>query len=79
MTEAWKLKPLKDSYNYDYDERVSPSVGNEFAAAAFRMLHSMVQVFSISPSTKAHSHLYWKGIKLLSYFLNSYPAVFNFC
>lgn len=46
MTEVWKLKPMKNSYNYDYDERVSPSIGNEFATAALRILHSMVQVFN---------------------------------
>jgi len=51
MTEAWKLKPMKDSYNYDYDERVSPSVGNEFATAAMRLLHSMVQdVMAFKPN-----------------------------
>ena len=58
MTEAWKLKPMKDSYNYDYDERVSPSVGNEFATAAMRLLHSMVQVFIISSLGKAYYRFY---------------------
>ena len=44
MTEMWKLEPQQKSYDHDYDERVSASIANEFATAAFRMMHSMVQV-----------------------------------
>ncbi|KAK5650372.1 hypothetical protein RI129_001401 [Pyrocoelia pectoralis] len=36
------LPTLLDSYSYDYDQRVEPSVINEFASAVFRFGHSMV-------------------------------------
>lgn len=31
-----------DGYSYDYDQRLDPSVTNEFASAAFRFGHSAV-------------------------------------
>lgn len=40
--EEFDLTLAKDGYSYDYDQRVDPSVTNEFATAAFRFGHSMV-------------------------------------
>lgn len=47
---------IGDTYSYDYDQRIDPSIFNEFASAAFRFGHSMVDgmlkyVYNIAKSS----------------------------
>jgi peroxidase len=41
--EAYGILPLTTGYATDYDARIDPSVSNAFAAAAFRMGHTLIQ------------------------------------
>lgn len=40
--EEFDIALSRNGYSYDYDQRVNPSITNEFASAAFRFGHSMV-------------------------------------
>lgn len=40
--EEFDITLIDDGYSYDYDQRIDPSVTNEFASAAFRFGHSTV-------------------------------------
>jgi peroxidase len=37
------LLPLQDGFSDDYDENINPTVLNEFATAAFRFGHTLIQ------------------------------------
>jgi peroxidase len=41
--DAYGLTPQTHGYSSSYDEKANPSVANEFASAAFRMGHSLIQ------------------------------------
>ncbi|KAK2705306.1 peroxidase-like [Artemia franciscana] len=41
--KTFKLDPLPSGYFSDYDPSINPTITNEFAAAAFRMGHSLIQ------------------------------------
>lgn len=43
VVELFKLGLVKKGFYEGYDGRVNPAVANEFAAAAFRFGHSLVQ------------------------------------
>jgi peroxidase len=40
---GYNLSPLKVGYYAGYDQRVNPSLSNEFAVAAFRFGHSLIR------------------------------------
>ena len=41
--QSFGINPLLDGYSFDYSATLNPNMNNEFASAAFRFGHSLVQ------------------------------------